>query len=128
MSDRLWTPDEITAAFPVVAKPKPRRKPRSASNENGDTSVNPRRIAGVKRRLAEEVTADTDRSALFQAAVNAAVRAGMTPNQFENLARRYPDACAAKYLEHGDRLQQEIERSWEKAERNGDAEAPDAAK
>jgi hypothetical protein len=126
VSDRLWTPDEITAAFPATAKPP--RKARRAINGSGRPAASPRRIAAVKRRLADDAT-DMDRSAIFQSAVNAAVRAGITPEQFENLARQYPDGCAAKYLEHGDRLQQEIERSWEKAEQNDDAEPePDADK
>src|SRR5262249_11154124 len=33
----------------------------------------------------------------------------------EELARQYPDGCAGKYLEGGDRLKQEIARSYTKA-------------
>src|SRR5262249_44523704 len=126
VSDRLWTPDEITAAFPVTAKTRPPRKAHRALNGSGGAPASPRRIAAVKRRLADEVTTEMDRSAMFQSAVNAAVRAGMTPNQFESLARQHSDGCAAKYLEHGDRLQQEVERSWTKAEQDGDGEPDDA--
>lgn len=63
-----------------------------------------------------------DRSAQFQSAVNAAVHAGMAPDQFETLARQHPDGCASKYLEDGDRLRQEIERSWGKAEQESHSE------
>jgi hypothetical protein len=57
-----------------------------------------------------------DRSAQFQSAVNAAVRAGMPADQFEELAREHSDGCASKYLESGDRLKQEVERSYAKTE------------
>src|SRR5262249_38022119 len=68
-----------------------------------------------------------DRSARFQAAVNAAVRGGVTKDQFEDLARQCPTGCAAKYLEDG-RLRPEIDRSWSKTEKPKDTgPAPDAS-
>jgi hypothetical protein len=70
----------------------------------------------VKRKLARKVAANTDRSSTFQSAVHGAVRAGITADQFEELARRYPNGCAGKYLEGGDRLRTEIDRSYVKAE------------
>ena len=76
----------------------------------------PRLVAIVKRKLAAKVTAGTDRSAQFQSAVNAAVRAGMTADQFEELARQHCSGCVSKYLETGDRLRAEIDRSWSKTE------------
>jgi len=55
-----------------------------------------------------------DRSRQFQRAIYEAVRIGMTPDQFETLARQYPHGCAAKYLYPYDRLRNETERSWNK--------------
>ena len=57
-----------------------------------------------------------DRSAQFQSVVNAAVRAGMTLDQLEAEMRQHPDGCAGKYLESGDRLRAEIDRSYGKIE------------
>jgi hypothetical protein len=120
ISDKLWTPAEIEARFSTdgvqAASIQPARKPVRALKRTGRTRSTPRAIARVKRKLAAKVTAKTDRSAKFQSAVNAAVRAGMEPDQFEDLARQCPDGCAAKYLEDGDRLHVEVGRSWSKTE------------
>jgi hypothetical protein len=48
--------------------------------------------------------------------VNSAARAGMTPDQLELELRQHPQGCAGKYLESGDRLRQEIDRSWDKVD------------
>jgi hypothetical protein len=81
----------------------------------------------VKRKLAAKVTADTDRSAKFQSAVNTAVRGGMTKDQFEDLAKQHPAGCAGKYLKDG-RLRPEIDRSWSKTEKpKVTGPAPDAS-
>ena len=67
-----------------------------------------------------------DRSRQFQAAVGAAVHAGMAPDDLETLMRKYHNGCASKYLESSDRLRAEIDRSYEKVK--GPAEeqvAPD---
>jgi hypothetical protein len=113
VSDRLWGPNEIEAAFAIS---EPVRKVAGSLNRNGPTRRTPRLITAVKHRLAAKVTAETDRSAKFQSAVNAAVRTGMAADQFEELARQYPDGCAGKYLESGDRLRAETDRSYAKAE------------
>jgi Protein of unknown function (DUF3987) len=60
-----------------------------------------------------------DRSAQFQS-TSTAVRAGMAPDDLETLMRQDPDGCAGKYLEGGDRLRKEIERSYEKAKQPSD--------
>ena len=124
ISDKLWTSDELAAVFSTdktqAAKTQPAKKPAHAQGT-------PQVVDRVKRKLATKVTAETDRSAQFQSAVNAAVRAGMTPDQFEDLARQCPAGCAGKYLEAGDRLRPEINRSWSKTEEPKDVgPAPDA--
>ena len=63
----------------------------------------------VKAILAAEPR--LDRSAAFMSAANHAVRAGMTADEFEILARRYR-GCSQKYIEGGDRLRQEIDRCF----------------
>jgi hypothetical protein len=117
VSDRLWTAGEIEAAFSTAKtqpeKAQPRRKAAGALKQNGCHLSTP---AAVKRRLARKASADMDRSAQFQSAVNAAVRAGMTPDQIEAEMRQHPDGCCGKYLESGDRLRAEIDRSYAKAQ------------
>ena len=110
IKDRVWTKDELLAAFPPPPSPQPRaarptrRKPKSCM----------RVAAKVKRKA----TARMDRSAEFQSAVAAAVRGGMTPDELEETMRANPQGCAGKYLEGTDRLRAEIERSWAKAEQS----------
>jgi hypothetical protein len=110
IADKVWTKDELVAAFPPPPPPRPRvatptkRKPKSCM----------RVAAKVKRKA----TARMDRSAEFQSAVAAAVRSGMTPDELEETMRANPQGCAGKYLEGTDRLRAEIERSWAKAEQS----------
>src|SRR5262249_50069111 len=104
ISDHLWNPAKIEAAFSTgktqEAKTQPRQKAAGALNRGARTrGATPQAIARVKRKLAAKVTAKTDRSAEFQSAVNAAVRAGMDQDQFEDLAQQHPAGCAGKYLE-----------------------------
>ena len=63
-------------------------------------------------------TADANRSNQFHHAVQEAIKAGLTPDDLEDLMRQHPDGCAGKYINsrQGDRLRAEIERSWRKAE------------
>jgi hypothetical protein len=116
----LWTPEKITAAFSSgggqAPNTQPTRKLTQLLKRNGPTRSTPQLVAAVKRKLARNAAADTDRSSTFQSAVHGAVRAGITADQFEELARRYPNGCAGKYLEGGDRLRTEIDRSYAKAE------------
>jgi hypothetical protein len=121
VTDKLWGPTNIEAAFSTGATQATLKHP-------GPTRSTPRLVARVRRKLAAKVTAATDRSAQFQSAVNAARTAGMTPDQFEELARGLPDGIAGKYLENGDRLSAEVARSWSKTEETKEAgPAPDAS-
>jgi hypothetical protein len=137
VTDKLWGPAEIEAAFSTSktqaaktqpAKTQPVRKATGALKRPGPTRSTPRLVAAVKRKLAAKVTAGVDRSAKFQSAVNAAVHAGMTVDQFEDLARQHSSGCVSKYLENGDRLRVEIDRSWSKTEETKETgPAPDAS-
>jgi hypothetical protein len=98
VSGRLWTPDELVAAF---TKPRPRKSTL------------------VEMKVSRRATPAMDRSAQFQSAIAAAVAANMTPDDLETLMRQHPDGCAQKYLEAGDRLRAEIRRSWAKAAPDG---------
>jgi hypothetical protein len=127
ISDRLWTPNEIEAVFTTnkaqTADTQPHRKAAGASNAGGRRRGTPRRSAIVKKKIAAKATAEMDRSAQFQSAVSTAVRVGMTPDQLEEMMRQYPGGCAGKYLEGGDRLRSEIDRSWHKADPDHDDHA-----
>ena len=115
VSDRLWDPTEIQAAFSTggeeVAKTPPTTRATGALNRGA-----PLAKAIAKAKIAAKVNSKTDRSAVFQSGVNAAVRAGMTPDQVEAEMREHPDGPQQKYLEGGDQLRQEIDRSLEKVE------------
>src|SRR5262249_11720071 len=109
VSDRLWTPEEITAAFPVIDKPK-----RRASGATiAPVPVNRGRRAMARVKIATKASAKMDRSNHFHSCISSAVRAGMTADEIEAEMRNNPDGCAQKYLENGDRLQAEIQRSVE---------------
>ena len=120
VSDRLWTSNEIEAVFSTVKtqteKTQPRRKAAHALKRNGPIRSTPRKSAVVQKKIAAKATPEMDRSAQFQSAVNAAARAGMTPDQLETEMRQHPEGCASKYLEAGDRLRAEIDRSYAKVE------------
>jgi hypothetical protein len=120
VSDRLWTPSEIEATFSTgktqVAEVQPSRKAAGALKQNGLGRSTPRRKAIAKAKIAAKVKSRTDRSAAFHAAVCAAADAGMSPDQVETEMREHPDGPQQKYLKDGDRLRQEINRSFEKVE------------
>jgi hypothetical protein len=114
-SDRLWVSTEIKAVFSTsgaqVAKTQPRRNKRDGLGHS-----TPRRKAIAKAKVAAKVKSQTDRSAAFYGAVCACADAGMTPDEVEVEMREHPDGPQQKYLEGGDRLRQEIDRSFEKIE------------
>jgi hypothetical protein len=66
----------------------------------------------VQTLVSEEATPEMDRSKRTFAAACAAIRAGMTPDDLEDLMRQHPQGCASKYLTPRDRLRQEIDRLW----------------
>jgi hypothetical protein len=115
VTDKLWTPDELTAAF-STDRAQAAKEPRKKAAAHGT----PRKRTVVELKVSRRVTPKTDRSAEFQSAVAAALRTGMTPDDLEALMRKHPEGCAGKYLEGTDRLRAEIERSWAKAEHGED--------
>jgi hypothetical protein len=120
VSDRLWVPSEIKAAFSTdetqPAKTQPRGNVTGALKQNGPTHGTPRRKAIARAKIAAKINSKTDRSAAFHGAVCACVDAGMTPDEVEAEMREHPDGPQQKFLKGGDRLRQEINRSFEKVE------------
>jgi hypothetical protein len=121
VSDRLWTPNEIRTAFSTgktqAAKPQPITKPAGALKTAAPSPSIRHRRAVAKAKISAKVNSKTDRSAAFQSAVNAAARAGMTPDQIEAEMRDNPDGPQQKYISEGtDRLRAEIDRSYAKVE------------
>jgi hypothetical protein len=88
VTDRTWTPDELIAVFTTdgapAAKTQPARKAVGALNSSARKAI-------TKLKIATKVNSQTDRSAAFQSAVNAAAAAGMTPDQVEAEMREHPD-------------------------------------
>jgi hypothetical protein len=120
VSDRLWVPSEIEATFPIdgtqAAKTKLIRKATGSLGRSATQPSNLRREAIAKAKIGAKVNLQTDRSAAFQSAVNAAVRAGMSADEIETEMRKNPDGPQQKYLEATDRLRAEIDRSCAKVE------------
>jgi hypothetical protein len=117
VSDRLWTPDDIKTVFSTAktqaTKPQPITKPASALKAAAPTPSARHRKKIATAKISAKVTSKTDRSAEF--AINAAVRAGMTPDQIEAEMRANPNGPQQKYISEGtDRLRAEIDRSVEK--------------
>ena len=137
VTDKVWSVDDLSAAFPSIAdlkskagKAPPSEKPASSLNGGGPTRTTPQKHTLVELKVRAKVSAKMDRSRQFQAAVAAAIHAGMTAEVLEALMRKYPEGCAAKYLNGGDRLRQEIDRSYAKVKQPSNEETiatdPDA--
>jgi hypothetical protein len=118
VSDKLWVPSEIEAVFSTdetqTAKAQSARKLTGALKQDGLGRSTPRSKAVAKARIAAKTNSKIDRSAAFHGAVCACADAGMTPDEVEAEMREHPDGPQQKYLEGGDRLRQEIDRSFEK--------------
>ena len=134
VSDKVWTIDDLSAAFPSIANPElkaagaqPLEKPAGPLNGGGPTRSTPVKCTVVRLKVARKATPTMDRSRQFQAAVAAAVHAGVTADDLEKMMRENPHGCASKYLADGDRLRAEIDRSFEKAKQRPAEEqiAPD---
>jgi uncharacterized protein DUF3631 len=120
-TDKVWSVDDLAAAFHTktalrlkMETAQPTEKVTGALNGGGPTRTAPRIPTAVKLKVTRKASPKMDRSRQFQAAVAAAVRAGMTPDELEALLRQHPEGCASKYLDGGDRLRQEIDRSYDK--------------
>ena len=129
VSGRVWTVDDLHAAFPQStntklhsAKAQPSEKATGALNGDGPTRGTPKNSTVVKLKVARKATPKMDRSQAIPSCVAAAMRAGVTPDDLEALMRQHPNGCAGKYLENGDRLRQEIDRSYEKAKTPADGD------
>jgi hypothetical protein len=94
VTEKLWDADELIAAF---------------------SKRTPRRNSLLELKVSRLATPAMDRSAVFMGCVHAAFACGMSAGDLEALMRQHPDGCAQKYLENGDRLKAEIQRSWAKA-------------
>ena len=105
----VWTREQLFAAFPPLPQTQ-------ASVPTGRTGIVD---GGVEAMVAER---GNDRSGRVFDAVKTARAAGMTPDDLEDLMRRHPEGCAAKYLAPTDRLHKEIERAWNKLKDRGAAE------
>jgi RepB DNA-primase from phage plasmid len=82
-----------------------------------DLGLEHRRPAYCRSRARLILASDPgpDRSAQFMSAARYAAMGGMSPEQFEVIAREHPDGCAGKYLVGSDRLRQEVLRCYGKA-------------
>ena len=80
----------------------------------------------VEKLISQIIGPGGDRSAHFQACVNAAAREGIEVDQIEEVMLRHPEGCASKYIEGG-RLRAEIERSLGKAQYTARPQAYSAA-
>jgi hypothetical protein len=118
MIGRLWTPEELEAAFPLSDPPAPSRPNGDGSQGAAiggagdiDESALPNDLMGLIR---DGVPQSRDRSRMFMAVVAALKTLGYTSEGVYLLLARYPGGIAQKYLTPRDRLQREIERAYAK--------------
>ncbi|MGU3538895.1 hypothetical protein [Methylobacterium sp. A54F] len=119
-SGKAWSADELRAAFPAEEKPQATQAGPRPSDASGKTS-----------RRAEEILAQTDnlkRGAVFHSAARAAFKDGLTLTDFVELAERFPDGCAGKFLRPYNRIRKEASRSWGKHEAEAEEIRQAAAK
>jgi hypothetical protein len=115
LTNRTYTLEELQTAFR-----RPADNPQCGMRHPPLVDVAPAAAfhsGTYSRSMAKMILAaepGADRSAAFMSAINHAARGGLTADEFEILARHYPDGCAGKYFESGDRLRQEIERCFSK--------------
>ena len=137
VTDKVWSIDDLGVAFPSINNPKlkaakvqPSEKPAGLLNGREPTHSAPQKHTIVELKVRAKVSLRMDRSRQFQAAVAAAAHAGMPPDDLEALMRQHPEGCAGKYLKGGDRLRQEIDRSYAKVKQPSSEETiaadPDA--
>ena len=105
----VWTHAQLLAAFPALAKQENADGLRNSAPPGGHVD------AGIEEIVAEP---GDDRSRRFFDAVKAARTAGMTPDDLEDLMRKHPNGCAAKYLEPNDRLRKEINKDVRRSRRS----------
>jgi hypothetical protein len=100
VSDKLWTSSEIEAVFSTgkiqAATSQPIVKAAAALKPATPSPSTRYRKAVARAKILSKITSKTDRSAAFQSAVNAAARAGMTPDQIEAAMRDNPNGASAK--------------------------------
>jgi hypothetical protein len=122
VTNRVYSIDELRAHFSTQIPHHDHEQRRHNHGENhserhhchGAMAVHSR---AYSRGMAKAILAaepGVDRSARFMAAAMHAVNGGLTADQFQELALRYPDGCAGKYH---DRLRLEIDRCYAKARR-----------
>jgi Family of unknown function (DUF5906)/RepB DNA-primase from phage plasmid len=111
LTDRLWTPDELTAAF---------LPPGSKKNAGGDDrsrqhhdSFNEDAIPAKLMMLIREGTEEGGRSEQFFRVVAELKQLGWTSEAITRLLERYPNGIAAKYA---GRIGPEVERVYRKIE------------
>lgn len=107
----VYNTTELIAEFP----PAPAREGGGA----------PGGRSGATSNTVEDIAAEAgpDRSGRFFRAVIKAIETGMLTGDLEDVFRRHPVGCASKYLEPYDRLRDEIERAWPKAQARIDEKA-----
>jgi len=111
----LIDPDVLLAASRSKAAPK-KAQPHIPTGRTVDETVEE-----IVADRASKAGGDRTRSGVFFSACKAARAAGMMPDDLEDLMRRHPFGCAAKYLEPYDRLHKEIERAWGRLRDRGGA-------
>jgi hypothetical protein len=106
--------EALNMAYPD-GRPSP-SSPKSSSSKAPSGHAAKKSSLRVKAKAQRRATANMDRSRQFQATVATAVKSGMSIDELEVELRNNPQGCAEKYLEPTDRLRDELERSWAKAE------------
>jgi RepB DNA-primase from phage plasmid len=115
----LWTSDRVYSHAELLAQWTGAEPPKESPAVHRDPapllSERPAFCRSKARALLAADVTGIDRSARFMSAVNYAAMGGMTPEQFEEIAREHPPGCGGKYIDGRDRLREEIVRCFAKA-------------
>ena len=110
MIGRLWTPEELEAAFPLPGDPPVSSRPNGAGTQGVaddiDESALPEDLTELIR---DGVPQSRDRSRMFMGVVAGLKERSFTVDGVHELHARYPGSIDQKYLQPKDRLKREIE-------------------
>ena len=110
-SGKVYTADDLRAAFPAKVKSDETRKKSARSIANVDWSIAEAQLPQDLRRLIQDGVAEGDRSEQFHHCIGWLKDLKWTASATTALMEKYPDGIASKYTA---RIAQEVERSFDK--------------
>ena len=124
VTDKVWTVDDLSVAFPHKRKREVEsgnystfREARWCVKRREREPYYPEIPTAVRLKVARKASPRMDRSKHFQRALPPLYAPTCHRTIWKYLMRQHPGGCAGKSLRNSDRLRQEIERSYRRRER-----------